>query len=284
MRELSFLVTNDDGIDSPLLSALVAALLAQGRVTVVAPRQEQSWIGKAISRHRQLNVRSRDNLFGCPAWDVDGTPADCVNLALGHLVAGRPDMVVSGINMGSNAGLPLILASGTVGGALEAACHGFHALATSIRMTRDDFARAKQPGGALPEAVNLAVKSVAHRSAALGAEIARRPRPHKFFVHNLNFPPTTTDATPLDRTMPALLRIGTLFHPAPGAEKGAFGFTFGVGDEEPSPLLTDRACLEAGHASYSVLDFGRIGVSGGPHGAVAPAPEPAAPIANPGAP
>ena len=121
MRELSFLVTNDDGIDSPLLAALVAALLAHGRVTVAAPRTEQSWIGKAISRHRELNVRVSTHHFGCAAWEIDGTPADCVNLALGNLVEQRPDMVVSGINMGSNAGLPLILASGTVGGASEGA-------------------------------------------------------------------------------------------------------------------------------------------------------------------
>jgi 5'-nucleotidase len=270
MRELSFLVTNDDGIDSPLLAALVAALLAHGRVTVAAPRAEQSWIGKAISRHRELHVRAIEARFGCPAWEIDGTPADCVNLALGNLVPACPDMVVSGINMGSNAGLPLILASGTIGGATEGAFHGLHALATSIRITKDDFARAKTPGGGLSETVATAVRVVARRSAELCETIARKPRSKKFLVHNLNFPPDTTEATPLVPTVPAAMHIGTLFRPAVvGKEKsGAYAFTFSVGDEIPAGLRTDRATLESGSASHSLIDFGRLGLASGAHGEV----------------
>jgi 5'-nucleotidase len=274
MRELTFLVTNDDGIHSPFLAALVAALLGHGRVCVVAPTEEKSWIGKAISRHRPLRAQPRNDLFGCPAWAVDGTPADCVNLGLGRLVAGavgRIDMVASGINMGSNAGLPLILASGTVGGALEGACHGLHALATSIRLDKADFARIREPGTRLPEHIAAMVRVVARRSAELCATIARKPAPKRFLVHNLNFPHTTSDATPIERTIPALVRIGTLFEPA--AEADTFGFTFAVGDELPSAQLTDRACVESGRASHSILDFGRLGLSGGPFGEVPAAPE-----------
>lgn len=267
MRELSFLVTNDDGIESPLLAALVAALQPQGRVAVVAPRAEQSWISKAISRHRELTVRSREELFGCPAWDCDGTPADCVHLALGHLVEGRVDMVVSGVNVGSNVSLPLILASGTVGGALEGALHGHHALATSLRLTKEEFVRIKEQPPEISRALAATVALVARRSATLCAEIARRPAPRRFHVHNLNFPAAVTADTPIRRTVPANLRIGTLFNPT-GAN-GVYGFTFAVGDERASAWLTDRACVEAGEASHSLLDFGRLGVVAGAHGRVA---------------
>ncbi len=274
MRELSFLVTNDDGIESPLLAALVAALLAHGRVTVVAPRTQQSWIGKALSRHASANLEDRRDLFGCDAWDLNGTPADCVNLALAHLVGRRVDAIVSGINIGSNAALPLILASGTVGGALEGALHGHHAIAASLRLDRADLDLLRQPGAAIPAHLATAGRVAARRTAARVESIARRPKPRSFLVHSLNFPTATTDDTPLLRTMPALVCAGSMFN-ATSSEPGVFTSAFAIGEERRSALLTDRACLETGRASHTVLDFGRLGVSGGTFGSVpaATAPE-----------
>lgn len=272
MRELSFLVTNDDGIESPLLAALVAALLAHGRVTVVAPRTQQSWISKALSRHASANIEDRRDLFGCDAWDLNGTPADCVNLALAHLVPGRVDAIVSGINIGSNAALPLILASGTVGGALEGALHGHHAIASSMRLDRADLDALHCPGATIPEHLAATSRVAARRTAELAESIARRPRPRSFFVHSLNFPPGATDETPLVRSMPALLCAGPMFSPAE-AQTGVYTSAFAVGDERPTPFLTDRACLENGRASYTVLDYGRLGVSGGAFGPVPRADE-----------
>jgi len=269
MRTLSILATNDDGIDSPLFAALVRALLPIGRVVVAAPDGERSWIGKAISRQKpQLRAERRDAMFGCPAWSIDGTPADCVNLALGHLVDGHVDLVdghvdlvVSGINMGSNAGLPLILASGTVGGALEGALAGSHAVATSIRLGRADFARLKLPDASLPAHVAATVDAIAARTAGLCATIARRPRPRRPVVHNLNFPPDTTADTPLVRTTAAHMRVGPLWVPA--GETGRYEFAFRVDDEAPSAHLTDRACLDTGRATHCILDFGRLAVTSG---------------------
>lgn len=264
MRTLTFLATNDDGIDSPLLAALVRALLPHGRVLVAGPDGERSWIGKAISRQKpQLRATRRDELFGCPAWAIDGTPADCVNLALGHLLEGRCDLVVSGINMGSNAGLPLILASGTVGGALEGALAGVHAVATSIRLGKADFARLKLPDATLPAHVAATVDAIAARTAALCAQLARKPRPRRPIVHNLNFPPETTAETPLVRTTAAHVRVGPLW--APTDEPGTYTFAFNVGDDAPTQFLTDRACIDAGRATHCILDFARLAV---PTGAV----------------
>jgi len=262
MRTPTLLATNDDGIDSPLLAALVRALRPLGRVLVAAPDGERSWIGKAISRQKPLlRAEPRDAMFGCPAWSIDGTPADCVNLALGHLAGGPVDLVVSGINMGSNAGLPLILASGTVGGALEGALAGTHAVASSIRLGKADFARLKLPDATLPAHVAATVEAIAARTAKLCAQVVRRPRPRRPIVHNLNFPPDATAETPLVRTTAAHLRVGPLW--APTDEPGTYAFAFQVGDDAPSAHLTDRACIDAGRATHAILDFGRLAVTAG---------------------
>jgi len=262
MRPPTLLVTNDDGIDSTLLAALVRALLPLGRVTVAAPTGERSWIGKAIGRHRpELRTTRCDSSFGCPAWAIDGTPADCVNLALGHLTKGPVDMVVSGINMGSNAGLPLILASGTVGAALEGALAGTRAVATSIRLARADFERLKRPDTTLPPRVAATIDTIAQHTATLCARLLRRPRPASPIVHNLNFPPRTRPDTPLLRTAAARIRVGPLW--VPSGKPGRYRFNFAVGDETPQPYLTDRACIDADHATHTILDFGRLAVTRG---------------------
>jgi 5'-nucleotidase len=263
MRAPSFLVTNDDGIDSPGLAALARALAAHGDVLVVAPDSERSWIGKAISR-RPITAESRNGHFPCPAWAVNGTPADCIQVGLGHLATRRIDVVVSGINLGSNAGLPLILSSGTVGGALEGALLGRHAVATSIRLTKADYAHlAGADGGPGPQ-VAAAIAFVAGTTAGFCSALARRRKTRRFLVHNLNFPPVTTADTPLVRTIPGHFRIGNLRAETAGAADGSrreFAFQFAVEDEAPGPRLTDRACLESGRASHSILDFGRLGVA-----------------------
>jgi len=261
MRELSFLVTNDDGIESPFLAALVAALLAHGRVTVVAPRVEQSWISKAMSRRTNINLVPRRDLFGCEAWDLNGTPADCVNLALAHVVKDRVDAVVSGINIGTNAALPLILASGTVGGALEGALHGHHAIASSLRLTSDDMAALREPGSKVPAHLSVSVQIVARRTAGLAEATARRSRPRSFLVHNLNFPAGTNESTQLERTVPAPVLAGPLFKPATADGSEFFTFAFNVGEERASDLLTDRTCIESARASHTILDYGRLGVT-----------------------
>jgi len=105
---MKLLVTNDDGIDTLFLRALVQALQAAGHETfVVAPVTEQSWTGASKTRHRPVKSGAVDRGFGCPTWMVDGTPSDCVNIALAHLLpaalgAPKVEGVVSGINVGFN--------------------------------------------------------------------------------------------------------------------------------------------------------------------------------------
>ena len=113
------LLTNDDGIDSPLFELLINALQPYGDLSIAVPAQEQSWQGKSMTRHGHVDVE-QTQIAGHPAFAIGGTPADCVNISLYNLLDRKPDLVVSGINVGLNAGLSLVWASGTVGACLKA--------------------------------------------------------------------------------------------------------------------------------------------------------------------
>ena len=108
------LVTNDDGVHSEGIKALADALKSLGDITVVAPIQEASAIGHALTLRRPLRI----DTIGPNVFAVDGTPTDCVNLAITHVLKGKPDLIVSGINKGWNLGDDVTY-SGTVSGALE---------------------------------------------------------------------------------------------------------------------------------------------------------------------
>ncbi len=128
------LVTNDDGIFSEGLSALAEALAAIGEVTVVAPAAEQSASSHSLTLTRPLRIRKHDER----RYSVDGTPTDCVVLALTKVLEGRrPDIVVSGINYGANLGDDVTY-SGTVAGALEASIFKLPGIAVSLA-TRNQF-------------------------------------------------------------------------------------------------------------------------------------------------
>jgi 5'-nucleotidase len=139
------LLTNDDGVYAPGLRALRAELQKLGTVTVVAPAGEQSAVGHSITLLTPLLVQEvvdeRNQAMG---WAVEGRPADCVKLALMELLPEPPDLIVSGLNAGSNAGIN-VLYSGTVAAAIEGAFFQRTSIAVSLEYTKPkplDFARA----------------------------------------------------------------------------------------------------------------------------------------------
>ena len=121
------LVTNDDGIHAPGLHALADALSALGRVRVFAPDRERSAVSHGVSLHMPLRVKPYKEGW----YMLDGTPADCVLLAVRALLGERPALVVSGINNGPNLGDDVTY-SGTVAGAREAMLLGIPAIAMSM--------------------------------------------------------------------------------------------------------------------------------------------------------
>jgi 5'-nucleotidase len=144
------LVTNDDGVHSEGIHALAQVLAPLGEVTIVAPIKEASAIGHALTLWHPLRVdRVRDGVFA-----VDGTPTDCVNVAIAHVLRGKPDLIVSGINKGWNLGDDVTY-SGTVAGALEGALLGIASIAVSTqnRNREFDFAPAARAAATIAEAV-----------------------------------------------------------------------------------------------------------------------------------
>jgi 5'-nucleotidase len=128
------LVTNDDGVHSDGIHALAGELRALGDVIVVAPHVEASAIGHALTLRRPLRMAQlREGVY-----EVDGTPTDCVNIALTKLYESPPDLIVSGINKGYNLGDDVTY-SGTVSGALEGALLGVPSIAVSQERTRGAY-------------------------------------------------------------------------------------------------------------------------------------------------
>jgi 5'-nucleotidase len=152
---MRLLATNDDGILAHGLECLVAAAEPLGEVTVVAPDREQSATSHSLTLHHPLRPIQR----GDRRWQVDGTPTDCVMLAVEALMPQRPDWVLSGINHGQNMGED-VLYSGTVAAAMEGLSLGIPSIAVSFagKDLRADVTR-------LREQVPILTRVLAHITA-----------------------------------------------------------------------------------------------------------------------
>ena len=160
------LVTNDDGVRSDGIHALAAALGPLGDVMIVAPHIEASAIGHALTLRRPLRLEE----VGPGVFEVDGTPTDCVNIAVVKLYQALPDLIVSGINKGLNLGDDITY-SGTVAGAMEGALLGVPSIAVSVERTTGayDFG------------------PVASAAATVASVVLRERLPNRTFL-NINAP------------------------------------------------------------------------------------------------
>ncbi len=258
---MRFLVTNDDGIHSVFLHELVHALRDAGHeLYVVAPKSEQSWVGAAKSRNRPVHATAADRGLGCKTWIVDGTPSDAVNIAVGHLLPAGVviDAVLSGINVGLNASLGFIIASGTIAGAWEGALHGLPSIAFSQDLTLELYNELKAAGDVPSPDLHRTLKISAQHAARIAPELAAATLPRSFIVHNINFPLPCTPTSEVHRTVPARVVVPGLF--SPPADDGTHRLIFRLGDDlSPPEPLTDRAALTAGHISHTVLDYKKLG-------------------------
>jgi 5'-nucleotidase len=161
------LVTNDDGVRSDGIHALARALQRLGEIYVVAPHVEASAIGHALTLRRPLRVEQLEERV----WEVDGTPTDCVNVAMTSILRGAPAIVVSGINKGYNLGDDVTY-SGTVAGAMEGALLGVPSLAVSLERSVGPYDFGPASGAA----------------AQVAAFVLEHGLPARTFV-NINVPP-----------------------------------------------------------------------------------------------
>jgi 5'-nucleotidase len=256
------LITNDDGIESGFLHALATALARHFEITIAAPAQEQSWIGRAVSRRRPVSVEKHPEL-PWPAWTIDGTPTDCVNIALGHLMETPPAAVVSGINIGYNTTVPLIYSSGTVAGALEGAFWGLPAFAVSQEIPDVLFAKVTESKGQLPPDWQPMLEANARHAAELiarilsdGSDKSDGPDASDAVVHNLNYPSKPLQPYETVLTVPAPLQELPFYRQT---DASTYEFHFQHGQPLQSPHKTDRDAIAAGEVSHSILNFSALG-------------------------
>ncbi len=237
---MRILLTNDDGVYAPGLRALRAELLDLGEVTVVAPATEQSGVGHSITLLTPLLVQEvlddRNRFLG---WAVEGRPADCVKLALLELLKEPPDVVISGLNAGANAGIN-ILYSGTVAAAIEAAFFRRTSIAVSLESTRArplDFPRAAKMARQIIEQV-----------------LTHQPAPGALF--NINIPSPERGPVKGIRTLPQNVApyLETFDRRSDPRGRVYFWSNPGFCCPEPHPE-TDVTALEEGYITVTPLQF-----------------------------
>lgn len=267
------LVSNDDGYQSQFLKVLVQSLLQDFDVFVVAPLDEQSWVGRAMSRSGELEAIPLED-WPCPAWAVSGRPADCVNIGLNHLMNRRPDAVISGMNLGFNVSLPLTLSSGTVAAATEGALAGLPALAFSLAIPREEFLTVSQARGKRDEIGETYTRIAADHARQITHEVLSQAH-QAYHVHNINFPPQIQVDAQREITtmtiggMPSLfkcldendLQESTLSEQKKDEQTKTKRFSFAFSNDwhySYNPQHSDIESLKRGAISHCVLRWDRL--------------------------
>jgi 5'-nucleotidase len=235
---VQILLTNDDGIYAPGLAALEHELRRLGDVCVVAPATEQSGVGHSITFLNPLVVKESFEGDRRRGWAVEGSPADCVKIGVFEFCPRRPDLVVSGINGGLNAGVN-VLYSGTVAAAIEGAFFEITSMAVSLEYS--EHARFEQ-------AAQLARRVI--------EQVLRRKGPAAQ-LYNLNIPTRAWEAPkPVLKVVPmGVARYGEKFE----KRLDPRGRSYYWATSEPPPAAgeheTDLTALARGFVTLTPLDF-----------------------------
>jgi 5'-nucleotidase len=235
---MHILLTNDDGIHAPGLKALEFELQKLGTVDVIAPLTEQSGVGHAITYLTPLMARE---IYDGPrrrGWAVEGSPADCVKLAVSELCSQRPQLVISGINSGQNAGIN-VLYSGTVAAAIEGAFFGITSVAVSLEF--DEQAR-------YDKAAQLAIPIIEQILAQKSSEPQQ--------LYNLNIPLEALEGPAEVCVVPMCVAPwGEEFERRNDPRGRAYYWATGRAPTPPTHEPTDLSELRAGHITLTPLHF-----------------------------
>jgi 5'-nucleotidase len=233
---VQILLTNDDGIHAPGLAALERELLQMGEVCVVAPAVEQSGVAHSITFLSPLICRDAYDGERHRGWAVEGSPADCVKIGLFEFCR-RPDLIVSGINGGLNAGIN-VLYSGTVAAAIEGAFFGITSVAVSLEFDEQaDFAKAAR-------LARHVIQQLLHLKSP-GAQL-----------YNLNIPTAALQAAAKVRIVPmGVQRYGE--HYLKRQDPRGRNYYWATNDPPPQPgeQETDLTALQQGFVTLTPLQY-----------------------------
>jgi 5'-nucleotidase len=237
---VQILLTNDDGIYAPGLAAMERALKRLGQVTVVAPAIEQSGVGHSITYLAPLMASEAFDGERKRGWAVEGSPADCVKLAIGQFCPAKPDLIVSGINGGFNIGVN-ILYSGTVAGATEGALFGIPSVAVSLEWDeRPKFDRAAALATTLIEQI------VAQQDA------------RQELLYNINIPTVALERAAEVRVVPmATARWPADFEERRDPKGRRYYWATGTPPVTPTGQTTDLEAIAQGYVTLTPLRIDR---------------------------
>ncbi|MHB8971010.1 MAG: 5'/3'-nucleotidase SurE [Pirellulaceae bacterium] len=234
---MEILLTNDDGIYAPGLEALERELRRLGNVTVVAPATEQSGVGHSITFLSPLICKEVYQGEHRRGWAVEGSPADCVKIGVFKFCPRRPDLVVSGMNGGLNAGIN-VLYSGTVAAAIEGAFFGITSVAVSLEF--DEHAQYEQ-------AATIAGRVIEQILAQKGSA----PQ-----LYNLNIPTAAIRQPSGLRVVPmSILRYGERFIERQDPKGRTYYWAAPDAGPRPTETETDLSALERGFVTLSPLQY-----------------------------
>ncbi len=235
---MKILLTNDDGIYAPGLAALERQLQQLGDVTIAAPLTEQSGVGHSITYLKPLMAREMfDDEGRRRGWAVEGSPADCVKLAICALLPERPDLVVSGINSGLNAGIN-VLYSGTVAAAIEGAFFRTTSVAVSL-----EYHEAARYDIAAELAVGVIEQMLTKQNATN-------------HLYNMNIPMAALENPADVKIVPmATSPWGEDFRKKIDPRGRPYYWANGLQPDPPSHEETDLSALRAGNITLTPLNF-----------------------------
>jgi 5'-nucleotidase len=234
---VQILLTNDDGIYAPGLAALEHELQHLGDVCIVAPATEQSGVGHSITFLSPLVVKEVFEGQRRRGWAVEGSPADCVKIGIFEFCPRRPDLVVSGINGGLNAGIN-VLYSGTVAAAIEGAFFGIDSVAVSLEFNEHaEFDKAAR-------LARQAIEQILQKKQA-------QPQ-----LYNLNIPtPALSNFKGLRVVPMGVTRYGESYEKR--TDPRGRSYFWATNDPPPKPGVeeTDLTALQEGYMTLTPLDF-----------------------------
>lgn len=244
---MRILLTNDDSYDSPLLHILYDLLTELGHeLRCVIPSTEQSWKGKAMTRFGKM-IESEVIIDGRKFTTFSGTPADCVNFGIYNFCPEKPDLVISGTNLGYNASLGFIFSSGTVGGALEAYLSGIPALSLSQKLNRDEYIFWNQKRKFKQETCDKYLSQTKQILEKVSLEDFSDTKE----LWALEFPDLLNEEWQVCETYPSLQNYGSAFSKA---EDGSY-FHNASGLNFTDEVGTDIHALANGNVALNKLDF-----------------------------
>lgn len=248
------LVTNDDGSDSPALVPLMRELLARSEVSALVPEREYSWSSKTMSRFGELELTARQR-DGIPFFTANGSPADCANLGIHKLKPGKPSLLVSGINIGANAGLAYLLSSGTIGAAIEGMLSGIPAVAFSLQLRSEEYRDWRTNRN--PDRLGDIFIRAASVAAEIVGEVLAGGLPSEASILSVNMPPEVTRDSPRRFAGVTDCRYGSFFQ-----ETGKGGYAYGfekldlfANPAVPSDRRGDLKTLADGTVAMTPLQF-----------------------------